>query len=535
MIDTFGIVLYSDGEELTPDDLIASQNVLSAYLTDQILESLCPREFTDPVAFDRDFWGISGDESRRIAYCIAPGGAYIRPGSANNKISLGRGVLLQKSADQNGSGSTFIPFSFGNNTTDAPDLWTIANGDPTNARVDLLQMQLTTIDDTPVSRLIKTNPIKAVLDLSTLTTHDNTILRAKIGGNGGDAISVVLQKRSTGTGVSYTENGNVATILYQDGVSTVLDVETAITTSSTILEIQSSGTGANILSDPADSFAATHLAGGVDPLIINTPPINTRRRVQAAFSVKQGDLAFSSPTDAETPLPDTGWAIVGSVVVGPGWTSAVPISFGVTTIPGIAANTALLMDQRMPIGVKAYRVDPTAFKLVTTFTLTDSGFSATAASSSSVLYVPCPVAVGRLVGYSIFFGAQACPNNDVASVGVFTGCTIASFIDMFGGFGGSTGAIGLADTDEHFDCGFFEQVDFLTHTVQNPIIGNPIWANGRRAARPKFKYGYDNGVSGGSFGRQGSVVGLDQLAIKISHLTAGTKIGTVTFYIAEGL
>jgi hypothetical protein len=532
VIDTFGIVLYSDGEELTPDDLISSQNVLSAYLTDQILESLCPREFTDPVAFDRDFWGISGDESRRIAYCIAPGGAYIRPGSANNKISLGRGVLLQKSADQNGNGSTFIPFSFGNNTTDAPDLWTIANGDATNARVDLLQMQLTTIDDTPVSRLIKTNPVKAILDLSALTTHENTILRAKIGGNGGNAISVVLQKRSTGTGVSYSENGNVVTILYQDGVSTVGDVETAITTSSTILEIQSSGTGANVLSDPADSFVATHLAGGVDPLIINTPPINTRRRVQAAFSVKQGDLAFSTPTSAETPLPDTGWAIVGSVIVGPGWTSATAMSFG---IDGTLANNALVQDQRMPIGIKTYRVDPTAFKLVTAFSLTDSGFSATASSGTNLLYVPCPVATGRLVGYSIFFGAQACPNHDIASVGVFTNCTMASFVDLGGGFGSSTGAIGLADTDEHFDCGFFEQVNFLTHTPQNPIIGQPIWANGRRAARPKFKYGYDNGVSGGSFGRQGSVVGLDQLAIKVHAVTNGTKIGTVTFYIAEGL
>lgn len=533
MIDTYSVVLFSDGEEVTPDDLISSQTQLNTYLTDQILESLCPREFTsDPVFNDSDFWGIRGDESRQIAHCVTPGAAHIRRGSGNSKISLGRGALLQKVANQDGAKSTFIPFTFGNNTTDAPDLWTIANGDPSNPRIDLLQMALSYVDDTPVSRLTKTIPVESLLDLSGFTSDVDTIVQARVPGFGGDNISIELQRRLTGSGVTYSENGNAVLIEYEHGVSTVTDVEAAIIADSTLIEIASTGTGVNVLSDPGDTLAATHLAGGADALIVSTL-INTRRRVQAVFSVKS-----SAPDPSPfIPLPDADNVIVGIVYVGAGWTNATPMSFGVVTQATVPGN-ASVVDHRMPLGVRTYCVDASNFKLVTAFSRSDSDFSVTATNATNLLYVPCPTRKGRLVGFSVYVGVNAIPNStEIFSIGVFSGCTMASFENIPSTYGGTTGPIGRANSDEMHQQNYFESAIFsgtLAH-AENPSIFVPVWTNGRHAARPKFKYGYDNGAAGGTFGRVGSVVLLDQLALRAINVPNGMKIGTVTFYVAEGL
>lgn len=65
-------------------------------------------------------------------YALTVGGANLVQGSANNKIKITPGVLFQQ------VGSTLLSHTF-----DGTDQVTIANGDPTNPRVDLIQLQIT--------------------------------------------------------------------------------------------------------------------------------------------------------------------------------------------------------------------------------------------------------------------------------------------------------------------------------------------------------------------------------------------------------
>ncbi len=65
-------------------------------------------------------------------------------------------------------------------------------------------------------------------------------------------------------GVVIEETGTDVVIHFETGVSTVADVEAAILADSTLLAVKTAGTGATVLTDPDDAFAATPLAGGSD-------------------------------------------------------------------------------------------------------------------------------------------------------------------------------------------------------------------------------------------------------------------------------
>lgn len=149
--DLYSTVLFQDGEQFTFTDANNMQRFVQAQLTDQVLETMQPYLSQGSFAFDADFWGINASPPRNIAYCLTPGAAYLRKGTANSKISLGAGVLLQKVGNQTGGLSTLVPFSFGTNAALPADLWTLTNGDATNPRVDVLQMKLEYINDTPGS------------------------------------------------------------------------------------------------------------------------------------------------------------------------------------------------------------------------------------------------------------------------------------------------------------------------------------------------------------------------------------------------
>lgn len=166
--DLYSTVLYQDGEQLTFDDLNNGQRFLRAQLTDQILQSLIgsvANASTRP-----DFGGDDGaDASTLWAYCVSPGRAFLRQGSANNKIQVAPGTLLQKIANATGADSTFVPFTFV-----GTEEWTIASGDATNPRVDVLQMKLEYITDTLASVDFQDGATRAN------TTTPNTPTRRRI-------------------------------------------------------------------------------------------------------------------------------------------------------------------------------------------------------------------------------------------------------------------------------------------------------------------------------------------------------------------
>lgn len=341
--DQFKQVLFNDGEELTFQDLNNLQSFLQTRLADQVFRRLVPH-INQGSPFDPLFTGDDEDAPFLFTYALTlhGGQAYLRKGSANNKIQISGGTLYQKIAGVDGVIPGIIGFTFDG----TGDQFTIANGDATNPRVDLLQMKLEFVNDTPTTIAFLQDGVKSSIDLATHTTHDNTQLQAKVAGLSGNNISIQFQKRSSGSGVTYSENGNAALILYEDGVSTVALVEAAIIANSTILEIKATGTGATVLHDPADSFTYAHLTGGADQMLTN-PTVNKAHRIQCTLSVKQGTPAASPGY----PDPDAGYCVVGGVVVGATYAAA-----AAPKLEDTAGAVAVLHDQRMPFCVRNFRI-----------------------------------------------------------------------------------------------------------------------------------------------------------------------------------
>lgn len=164
--DLYSSVLFSDGEGIVLSDLHAMQRNIHAMLTDQILQSVIGGVANTGIT-QPDFGGQNGANVPTLwAYTLSPGAAYLRLGSANNKIQVAPGTLLQKIANSDGGGSSLAPFWFDGSSAGE---FTLGNGDATNPRIDLLQMKLEYISDTPVSRDFKdavsgqltTNPLTA--------------------------------------------------------------------------------------------------------------------------------------------------------------------------------------------------------------------------------------------------------------------------------------------------------------------------------------------------------------------------------------
>lgn len=108
-----------------------------------------------------------------------------------------------------------------------------------------------------------TAEVKAELDLDTVTGGLDTIVQAQIAGVEGNDITItVVGDSAPAGGVTIDEVGNAVTIHFEDGVSTVADVETAIGAESDLIEVKTTGTGATVLASPADECTDESLALG---------------------------------------------------------------------------------------------------------------------------------------------------------------------------------------------------------------------------------------------------------------------------------
>lgn len=107
---------------------------------------------------------------------------------------------------------------------------------------------------------------KAELDLDTVTGDVDTIIEATSAGAAGNAITIAFVADGTGAG-SFTRVGSAFTFHYQSGVTTVTNFETAVAAlagADDLIAVKTPGTGSNTFDDPADTLAATPLAGGAD-------------------------------------------------------------------------------------------------------------------------------------------------------------------------------------------------------------------------------------------------------------------------------
>lgn len=114
-----------------------------------------------------------------------------------------------------------------------------------------------------------TNSGAATLNLATLAAGNfNTKLRIIAPGAGGNAWTIAAAGDSApAAGASIAVNTGAKTIVvhFEDGVSTVGDVETAIANlagANLVVAIDAPGTAATVLHAPGDEFTASHFTGG---------------------------------------------------------------------------------------------------------------------------------------------------------------------------------------------------------------------------------------------------------------------------------
>lgn len=394
--DLYSTVFFQDGEQFTFDDANNMQRFVRAQMTDQLLQELVGA--ASNAGNQADIGGADGGNVSTLwAYTMNPGRAFLRQGSANNKIQLAPGTLLQKIANSDGNDATLVPFTFA-----GTEEWTLASGDATNPRVDLLQMKLEYITDTPVS------------------------------------------------------------VDFMDAATRALSTN---------------------------------------------PTANTRLRVQATLTVKQGTPAASP----RIPDPDAGFVPVGSVVVGHGWTSATAPTFG---LDQVESGKAVVSDQRMPLAVRAHAVTPVMFFPVSNWSVDATWRDATASSGTNAMAVPYRGPMGRLVGVRI--------EHSAAFAGVNLGTYATGAVGAHGGIKGNSLTSASTAINELFARTAFEGAHnpnagptILPSTVN--AIGMPLWQNGCR-------------VPVNPTGSVSVVPSL--LAVLFGNDTNGQQINTVTFYIA---
>lgn len=110
--------------------------------------------------------------------------------------------------------------------------------------------------------------VAASLDLATVTTNVNTVVAAAVAGAAGNNISVELTPDGTGVG-NLEEIGNSVVFHFESAVTTVANFETAVA-GSTLLVVQTPGTGTNVFSG-ADQISATFLTGGANIAELGIP------------------------------------------------------------------------------------------------------------------------------------------------------------------------------------------------------------------------------------------------------------------------
>lgn len=136
--DIYTQTLISDGMALDPTDLSRLSARPLAQLFDQVVASALPRE-----AFQATLDSAFDPTTVPYAFALHATGARPRQGTANNKVQIAPGTLLQAIAAADGTEPKLVPYTF-----IGTEEVTIANGDATNPRVDIVQMALSYVNET---------------------------------------------------------------------------------------------------------------------------------------------------------------------------------------------------------------------------------------------------------------------------------------------------------------------------------------------------------------------------------------------------
>lgn len=141
--DAFKQKLIVSGGVAIEDDVNNSQRFLGARLYDQFIAR-------HAAIFDQTdlFLTTAAPLTGPYAYALHGGSAYLKQGASGNAfVGVGAGTLFQKTAADTGTEETMLAFTFAG----TEQFTAIAAGDPSNPRVDLLQMKLELVNGDSVN------------------------------------------------------------------------------------------------------------------------------------------------------------------------------------------------------------------------------------------------------------------------------------------------------------------------------------------------------------------------------------------------
>ncbi|HYC73117.1 MAG TPA: hypothetical protein VEB66_18040 [Opitutaceae bacterium] len=146
--DLFTTVQFNDGEGLDFVDFNDIGRGAVLRQTDQFLSQLVGRLAAGNA--DPDHVGEAGSNAAltSLAYTMTGGDCAIAQGSTSTRVKLLPGLLFQKTGNTTGTEGTFLPYSVQAGDVDL----TIAAGDATHPRVDIVQARLEWVSGGAVAR-----------------------------------------------------------------------------------------------------------------------------------------------------------------------------------------------------------------------------------------------------------------------------------------------------------------------------------------------------------------------------------------------
>jgi hypothetical protein len=388
-------------------------------------------------------------------------------------------------------------------------LLTIANGDASHDRYDVVEMKLELVDSTE-TRVYAQDGVKADLDLSLHTTNCDAKVQARVAGVGGDNISLAFVADGTGAG-SLTQSGNDLTFHFQDAVTTVDDFDTAVN-GSTLIEVEDIGTKTNVL-HTVDAFSLVRLSGGVNP-ILTSATLAKSRKVQATFQVKQG-VAAATPS---YPACDAGF---------------VPL-FGIKVPSGSGSNpvtTANIIDMRWPLGgVRPYDVLASGFGLGD-WALSDVNAFAAKTDVTGSMNALCPAAtrVGRVIGVGLYGKLNNDPSSSIVAKQVQVKSENPNTVNVHRFTALETALKGAGSDGIYAFASAVNIMDDNTYLsgvrASNTRNGNPLWTNGGRS-----------GVHDGLSTVTATSSEIDRLGLFVESVgSAHAFLSFIRFFVAHGM
>lgn len=527
--DNLRTVLFNAGEQGVAVDFNALQRQSDMRFLEQFLMPAI-RNTSEPLTigdgpFDPEITDRISDDPAyfpsEFALTPHPARAWYAPNAIARQVELfGSGPLIQLVNDSSFSypDENFEPFliftglSFEHTlTTDVGDA---------SPRIDIVEMKLEREDAGAETRVYSQESVRSSLDLDPLTLNVDTIIRARVGGVGGDNISIELTPDGTGAG-NLTYNGNAVTYHFEDSITTVADFETAIA-ASTLIEVMAAGTPANIFANPNDVLAATPLAGGSNQILVGSS-LNKARRVKATFQIKKGT---AGATPAHPPLT-AGYCAVAAIRI--------------PALHNAAHDVENIRDLRYPLGgVRVFDVQAHEFKVGVSgvandnWTVTNGTWYATGpAAGSHPMYAMCPFngAGGRLIGVAVRGANNTGAGMDIDLVRVEHTGTGNPTITVIGDLSAITD--GIDNVDPAAATVLVDEAAIMDATrttlgetqVSGSRVGSPVWTNGRHCGLAKNN-GFDQSLP--------QELSTSHLALQITG-ELNNRIHFVRFYVAHGI